>query len=147
MSTPKHEPLRLLTVQQAARLLHVSDDTVRRQIREGALEAVRVRTTPTGRAQYRIPTAAIDRILGSAALQIHEPADPFEPLRAAFEHLSEEQRSELIDQAVSWARAQAPHDEQVRLPALSEDDLRARFADGRLNRLSRERRLDEQEET
>ncbi|AFZ66654.1 excisionase family DNA-binding protein [Deinococcus peraridilitoris] len=143
MAGRKHEPLRLLTVQEAAKLLHVSDDTVRRQIKEGALEAIRVRTTPTGRAQYRIPTAAIDRILGNTALQLHEDVDPFEPLRQAFAHLSDEEREELIDSAVQWAKARRVVPEVQRSPALSEQALRERFAKSPLLQLGRK---DEQDE-
>ncbi len=137
----EREQTALLTVQQAAKLLHVSDDTVRRQIKEGDLEAVRVRTTPTGRAQYRIPSAAIRRILGSSVLQRQED-DPFEPLRAAFAHLTDEEREDLIDQAVRWARARRPIDMDERVLALSDDELRERFANNRLNQLAREVRLD-----
>lgn len=143
MSGRKHEPRRLLTVQEAAKLLHVSDDTVRRQIKEGALEAIRVRTTPTGRAQYRIPTAAIDRVLGNTALQLQGEADPFEPLRQAFAHLSEEEREDLIDRAVRWARERRPAEQVKRAPALSEEALRERFADNLLLRALRRGERDE----
>lgn len=143
MTSRVHEPRQLLTVKEAAKLLHVSDDTVRRQIKEGALEAVRVRTTPAGRAHYRIPTAVIDRILGSAALQLQEDADPFEPLRAAFESLSDEDREDLIDQAVQWARARRPVEEEGRAPALSKEALRERFAGNRFLLASRQEERDE----
>lgn len=126
MTGRKHEPLRLLTVQQAAKLLHVSDDTVRRQIKEGALEAIRVRTTPTGRAQYRIPVQAVRQVLGNTALALHEEADVFEPLREAFAHLTESEREDLIDRAVQWARERRPEEDRPRAPALTSEELEQR---------------------
>ena len=45
MTTLSREPRGLLTVQEVARILHVSDDTVRRQIKEGDLPAVRADAT------------------------------------------------------------------------------------------------------
>lgn len=130
MTTRKLEPPALLTVQQAARLLHVSDDTVRRQIKEGALEAIRVRTTPTGRAQYRIPVKAVQQVLGNTALALDEEPDPFEPLRQAFEPLSDDEREEVIAQAVQWARAHMPVDDRPRSPALTKEEIAQRLSPG-----------------
>jgi excisionase family DNA binding protein len=129
-----HEPTSLLTVQETAKLLRLSDDTVRRQIKEGTLSAIRVRTTPTGRAQYRIPTPVVDRILATSALdaQIQE-ADPFEALRQAFSGLNELERDALIEQAVQWARARpsgqgAPSVAVRPDSAMSDEQLSERFA-------------------
>jgi excisionase family DNA binding protein len=129
-----HEPTSLLTVQEAAKLLRLSDDTVRRQIKEGTLSAIRVRTTPTGRAQYRIPAPVVDRILGTSALGVQfEEGDPFKALRQAFSGLNETERDALIEQAVQWARAQPSSQESPSSAArpdsaLSDEHLRERFA-------------------
>ena len=119
-------PKALLTVSEVARLLHVSDDTVRRQIKEGALKAIRVRTTPTGRAQYRIPVQAVQQVLGNTARALHEEADVFEPLREAFAHLTDEEREGLTDRAVRWARERRPLDDRPRASALTREELEQR---------------------
>jgi excisionase family DNA binding protein len=46
------------TIREACRLLKVSDDTVRRMIKEGTLDAVKVRN------QWRIKKASVDKLLG-----------------------------------------------------------------------------------
>ncbi|SMB81269.1 helix-turn-helix domain-containing protein [Deinococcus hopiensis] len=123
--TAQHEPRGLLTVPEAARLLHVSDDTVRRQIREGDLGAVRIGTTPTGRPRYRIPAAVVEARLGRSTLQAPSAA---ERLQAAFAVLTEDQQEALLTQAINWARAQAP--EVVvgeRQPEPTAGDIAVRF--------------------
>lgn len=127
-----HQPHDLLTVQEVARKLRLSDDTVRRQIREGTLEAIRVRTTPTGREQYRVPARAVEDILGTAT-SVPMP-DLFAPLREAFSVLSEEEREEILAQAVRWARERLPEPAGERLPALTEEELTQRFRHSRLAR-------------
>ncbi|KQR15459.1 helix-turn-helix domain-containing protein [Deinococcus sp. Leaf326] len=103
--TTQHEPRGLLTVPQVARLLHVSDDTVRRQIREGDLGAVQIGTTPTGRPRYRIPAAMVEARLRRSTLQAPSTG---EQLQAAFATLTEDQQEALLTQAIAWARAQTP---------------------------------------
>ena len=133
MSAREHEPHDLLTVQEAAQLLRLSDDSIRRQIKEGALPAIKVRTTPTGRAQYRIPSQAVSRILGTSALETLPAIDDlFAPLRDAFASLPEADQQELIARAVTWARERRTDEPQARLPALSKAELRQHFAHNRL---------------
>jgi excisionase family DNA binding protein len=105
MTAEQHEPRGLLTVPQVARLLHISDDTVRRRIRGGILHAVKVGTTPKGRIQYRVRAAVVEEILGRSTPRLPSAADR---LQAAFAVLTEEQQETLLRQAVEWARAQAP---------------------------------------
>lgn len=128
MTTYRATPA-LLTVQEAAQMLRLSDDTVRRQIKEGSLQAFQVRTTPTGRAQYRIPSEAVLKLLGQAT-----PEDPLEPLREAFAALNEADQEALLDEAVQWARARTPETTEKRLPALTSAEIQARFGGSRLNR-------------
>lgn len=45
------------TIPEACQLLKVSDDTIRRMIKEGELEAVKVR------GQWRIKKASVDKLL------------------------------------------------------------------------------------
>lgn len=128
MTTYKATPA-LLTIQETAQMLRLSDDTVRRQIKEGSLRAFQVRTTPTGRVQYRIPSEAVLELLGQAA-----PADPLEPLREAFAELSEADQELLLAEAVQWARARTPETTEKRFPALTPAEIGQRFGGGRLNR-------------
>jgi excisionase family DNA binding protein len=50
----------LLTVQEVAQLLRVDDTTVRRWIKSGALQAIKL---PTRRGSYRVRRSVIDKIL------------------------------------------------------------------------------------
>ncbi|WP_293912878.1 helix-turn-helix domain-containing protein [Deinococcus sp.] len=123
-------PLALLTIPEVAKLLHVSGDTVRRQIREGDLPAVRIGVTPAGRPRYRVPSQAVQSRLGEYSPH-GEPvaADPLEALRAAFAELSPTEREHLLTEAIAWAKAQRPEVSlEGRAPEPSADDLRARFA-------------------
>jgi excisionase family DNA binding protein len=56
---PTHQGDRLLDIQQAARRLHVSADTVRRRIEAGELEALRVGVN----GGVRIPERNVDALL------------------------------------------------------------------------------------
>ncbi len=115
------EPRALLTVMEAARRLHVSDDTLRRQIRAGDLPAVQIGTTPTGRPRYRVPAQAVAERLGEG------PETPaLERLRAAFSQLTEGQQEALIAEAVVWARGETPAPQHKRQPALTRQALAAR---------------------
>lgn len=108
-------PEALLTVSEVARLLHVSDDTVRRQIKEGDLEAIQIGTTPKGRPRYRIPQAVVEDKLGRRTT-VKTPS--LDRLREAFSVLTDEEQTDLIERAIRWAREQAPDepDEAPRLP-------------------------------
>ncbi|GHG02839.1 hypothetical protein GCM10017783_13930 [Deinococcus piscis] len=117
-------PRALLTVMEAARRLHVSDDTLRRQIRTGDLPAVQVGTTPTGRPRYRIPVQAVEERLGHSA---ELPA--LERLRLAFAQLSESQQEALIAEAVAWARSETPTPDHPRQAALSREEIAARVTE------------------
>lgn len=56
----------LLTVSEVARVLRCDDTTVRRWIKQGALEAV-VLPHVNERQAYRIKRATLDRVLGTTA--------------------------------------------------------------------------------
>lgn len=123
--TTRHLPRALLTIPETARLLHVSDDTVRRQIREGDLPAVQIGTTPAGRARYRISAEVIELRLvqGDTA-----STTPLHRLQQAFSSLTEEQREALLAQAVAWARDQeAPATSVERRPEPTPEALATRF--------------------
>ena len=125
----------LLTVTEAAKLLHVSDDTVRRQIKEGDLEAVQIGTTPKGRPRYRIPKAAVEHKLGRRP-PLKTPA--LDRLREVLSVLSDQEREDLIEQAIQWAREKTPDapGDTARRPEPSPEEIARRFG-GRL--LSRKR--------
>jgi excisionase family DNA binding protein len=55
----------LLTISEVARVLRVDDTTVRRWIKQGALEAVVLPHTEARRA-YRIKREILDKVLGEA---------------------------------------------------------------------------------
>ncbi|WP_102126042.1 helix-turn-helix domain-containing protein [Deinococcus planocerae] len=122
--TPK--PQALLTVTEVARLLHVSDDTVRRQIREGDLEAIQIGTTPTGRPRYRVPKAAVDARLGR---RVPVATPSLDRLREVFSVLSDEEREELIERAIEWARSQRTDepDDRPRLPEPTREEIVRKF--------------------
>lgn len=130
MTSARHEPHALLTIPEAAQRLHLSDDTVRRQIREGDLPAIRLGTTPKGRARYRISQAVIDGLLNQAAPPIPSAA---ERLQEVFSVLSDEQREALISEAIRWAREgqEVPVSEDLPTEP-SREEIRTRFAGSRL---------------
>ncbi|MDL2343623.1 helix-turn-helix domain-containing protein [Deinococcus sp. MIMF12] len=120
-----HEPRALLTIPQVARLLHVSEDTVRRQIREGDLEAVRIGTTPTGRPRYRVPAVVVEARLGRSTLQ---PPSAAERLHEAFAELTEDQQAQLLAQAVAWARRESKDlSTEGRRPEPTREEVARRF--------------------
>ncbi|WP_027482279.1 helix-turn-helix domain-containing protein [Deinococcus pimensis] len=125
-----HEPHSLLTITEVAQRLHVSDDTVRRQIREGDLEAVQIGTTPKGRPRLRVPAAAVERKLRQ---RVAHPTPSLERLREVFSVLTDEQKEALIDEAVLWARETQERQTagSPELPEPTRDELQRRFA-GRL---------------
>jgi excisionase family DNA binding protein len=57
----------LLTVSEVARILRVDDTTVRRWVKQGALEAV-ILPHVNERQAYRIKRETLDKVLGDAAL-------------------------------------------------------------------------------
>jgi excisionase family DNA binding protein len=59
----------LLTVSEVARILRVDDTTVRRWVKQGALEAVVLPHLNTRQA-YRIKRETLDRVLGDEALAL-----------------------------------------------------------------------------
>lgn len=60
----------LLTVSEVAKILRVDDTTVRRWVKQGALEAVVLPHLNTRQA-YRIKRETLDRVLGEAALAMN----------------------------------------------------------------------------
>ncbi|WP_407573004.1 helix-turn-helix domain-containing protein [Deinococcus altitudinis] len=130
MTSARHEPHALLTIPEAAQRLHLSDDTVRRQIREGDLPAIRLGTTPTGRARYRISQAVVDGLLNRAAVPTRSAA---ERLQEVFAVLSDDQREALIVEAIRWAREgqEVPVSEGLSAEP-SPEEIRTRFAGSRL---------------
>lgn len=58
---------KLLTVREVALALRVDDTTIRRWIKNGAMEAVRLPGSGL-RQGYRIKRATLDRVTGSSAM-------------------------------------------------------------------------------
>ena len=107
-------------------MLRVSDDTVRRQIREGDLEAIQIGTTPKGRPRLRVPSEAVERKLRQRVPLVTPSVDR---LREAFSVLTDEQKEALIEEAVRWARGQAPDetDNTSRLPEPTREEIERRL--------------------
>ncbi len=128
MTSSRHEPHALLTIPEAAHQLNLSADTVRRQIREGDLPAIRLGTTPKGRARYRISQAVIDELLKQLAIP-----SAAERLEQVFAMLSDEQREALIVEAIRWSReGQVAPQREGLTPEPTREELEARFAGSRL---------------
>ena len=115
----------LYTVQEVARLLHVSDDTVRRQIREGDLEAIRIGTTPKGRPRYRIHADVVEQKLSQSTAA---PVSAIDRFREVFAHLDDTEREELIEKAIQWARTRTPEPTGSRGQALSAQEIENRLS-------------------
>ena len=131
MTLTRHEPHALLTIAEAAQLLRLSDDTVRRQIKEGDLPAIRLGTTPKGRARYRIALDVVTRLLGGQA-SVPAPSAS-ERLQAVFAELSDEQQEALIAEAVQWARRDQPAPLGMNpAPEPGREAIERRFAHSRL---------------
>lgn len=58
----------LLTVSEVAEILRVDDTTVRRWVKQGALEAV-ILPHPNERQAYRIKRETLDKVLGTTTDQ------------------------------------------------------------------------------
>ena len=128
MTSLRHEPHALLTITEAAQQLHLSDDTVRRQIREGDLPAIRLGTTPKGRARYRISQAVVDGLLKQTSFP-----SAAERLQQAFAVLNDDQREALISEAIRWAREGESIPVNDGLAAEpTREEIRTRFAGSRL---------------
>ncbi|QFP75070.1 helix-turn-helix domain-containing protein [Deinococcus sp. AJ005] len=136
MTSARHEPRALLTIAEVARLLHLSDDTVRRQIKEGDLPAIRLGTTPQGRGRYRIAQDVVARLLDTPAndVQSASPAPlASERLQAVFAELSDAQQETLIAQAIEWSRHESPAPAAVkRSPEPDRGEIARRFTHSRL---------------
>jgi excisionase family DNA binding protein len=65
----EHKMSELLTVSEVAKILRVDDTTVRRWVKQGALEAVVLPHLNTRQA-YRIKRETLDKVLGEAALAL-----------------------------------------------------------------------------
>ena len=59
----------LLTVSEVARILRVDDTTVRRWVKQGALEAV-VLPHVNARQAYRIKSETLEKVLGSSSVEL-----------------------------------------------------------------------------
>jgi excisionase family DNA binding protein len=60
MIVPQEE---FYTIKEAAQVLRVSDETIRRMINNGQLDAIRVRGGLVGRGQWRIRKESLDRYI------------------------------------------------------------------------------------
>ncbi len=75
-----------LTVRQAAEILSVSPDTVRRYIAEGRLAARNISPRPEGRPQYRVRRSEVTSLLDD--YRRHGWTPPQQPRRAIAKRLS-----------------------------------------------------------
>jgi excisionase family DNA binding protein len=115
----------VFTIAEIARVLRVSDETIRRKISAGELEAVEVSSTP--RKTYRIPEYALVRWLGAEkAKQLFGVRHGFEEFRELLLKIPEKERIEILEEAVVWARAQRPEPELTGR-VLTKEEIAERF--------------------
>jgi excisionase family DNA binding protein len=115
----------VFTVAEIAKVLRVSDETIRRKIVAGELEAIEVSSTP--RKTYRIPEYALVRWLGAEkAKQLFGVRHGFEEFRELLLKIPEHERTELLEEAVAWARAQRPEPELTRR-TVTKEQIAERF--------------------
>ncbi len=75
MANNETEPHELLTVHEVAKVLRCDDTTVRRWIKNGALEAIAL--PHRGKRQgYRVRRKTLDNLLNGSALDLEKPAPP-----------------------------------------------------------------------
>ncbi len=115
----------VFTIAEVARVLRVSNETIRRKIISGELEAVEVSSTP--RKTYRIHPRAIVRWLGpEKAREYFGIGQGFHELRELFLKVPEEERMQIIDEAIAWAKAQRPEPELTGR-VLTKEEIAERF--------------------
>jgi excisionase family DNA binding protein len=115
----------VFTIAEIARVLRVSDETIRRKIVAGELEAVEVSSSP--RKTYRILDYALVRWLGpEKAFQLFGVRHGFEELRELFLKVPEEERTEILEEALAWARSQRP-ERKLTGRVLTKEEIAERF--------------------
>jgi excisionase family DNA binding protein len=113
------------TIAEVAKVLRVSDETIRRKIVAGELEAIEVSSKP--RKTYRIPDYALVRWLGSEkAFQLFGVRHALEELRELFLKVPETERTAILEEAITWARAQRPEPELTGR-VLTKEEIAERF--------------------
>ena len=103
MSMLQTEPV--YTISEVANALKLSSETVRRRITSGELHAIEIGGLP--RRQYRILARDLAAWIGEdAAKAVFGIGHGLDALQAAFADLEPKARTALIDEALTWARAQ-----------------------------------------
>jgi excisionase family DNA binding protein len=115
----------VFTIAEVAKVLRVSDETIRRKIIAGELEAIEVSKKP--RKIYRIPPYALVRWLGAEkASTFFGVQDGFEELRDFLLDIPEAERDQLIEDALAWARARRP-ERQLTGRVATPEEIQKRF--------------------
>jgi excisionase family DNA binding protein len=115
----------VFTIAEVAKVLRVSDETIRRKIIAGELEAIEVSSKP--RKTYRIAPYALVRWLGAEkAREAFGIGQGLHELREAFLSVPEEERMQIIEEALVWAKARRPEPELTGR-VLSAEEIRERF--------------------
>lgn len=115
----------MFTVAEVARALRVSDETIRRKIGMGELEAIEVSSGV--RKQYRILYRDLVAWMGAdKARALFGLGEGLEEFRTFFLSIPEPERSKLIEQAIGWARSQRPQPEPTGR-VLTPKQIRERF--------------------
>ncbi|MCL6527268.1 MAG: helix-turn-helix domain-containing protein [Thermaceae bacterium] len=113
------------TVAEVARILRVSDETIRRKVSSGELGAVEV--SSGRRKQYRILYRDLVAWLGpEQARALFGVGEGLREVRAFFERLPESEREVLLQEALAWARARQPEPSETGR-TLSPEQIRQRF--------------------
>ncbi len=115
----------VFTVAEVAKTLRVSDETIRRKIIAGELEAIEVSSKP--RKTYRIAPYALVRWLGAEkARDLFGIKNALDDMREAFLKVPEQELEDILTEAVAWARSQVP-ERQLTGRVLSPEEIRERF--------------------
>ncbi len=115
----------VFTIAEVAKVLRVSDETIRRKIIAGELEAIEVSSKP--RKTYRIAPYALVRWLGAEkANDLFGVQEGFEEFRSLLLKIPETERDQLMEDALAWARTHRP-ERQLTGRVATPEEIQKRF--------------------
>jgi excisionase family DNA binding protein len=114
----------VFTIAEVAKVLRVSDETIRRKIVAGELEAIEVSSAP--RKTYRLSYHELENWLGADEAQRLFGKSGLDELRERFLKVPEKERMQIIGEAIAWAKAQRTEPELAGR-VLTPEEIRERF--------------------
>jgi excisionase family DNA binding protein len=117
----------VFTVPEVAKALRMSDETIRRKIDAGELNAMTVTSSP--RKSYRVLYRHLVEWLGESNAQaVFASQSPIDEFRQLFAHMTDEEREILVTEAVAWARMQQP-ERKLTGEEVTAEEIRVRFGE------------------